>query len=107
MLHSYGGSALLMDMNMPVIASPLFLEKMEKNALNPENYIPFNENDGVFKLMKGSLKANWDFNWSNLNLPVLVMTGHYDRVFRIPEDIDELSNQIQIIKELRLKIVDI
>ena len=98
-----GGSALLMDMNMPVIASPLFLEKMEKNALNPENYIPFNENDGVFKLMKGSLNASWDFNWGGLDLPVLVMTGHYDRVFRIPEDIDELSNQIPNCKRVEIE----
>ncbi len=100
---SVGGSALLMDMNMPVIASPMFLDKMEKNALNPENYIPFNENDGVFKLMKGSLNANWDFNWRSLELPVLVMTGHYDRVFRVPEDIDELSSQISNCKRVEIE----
>ena len=31
---SYGGTSLLMDFNMPVIASPSFLEKMKRGASN-------------------------------------------------------------------------
>ena len=28
--------------------------------LNPDNYKPLDENSGIFKLMQGSLTADWD-----------------------------------------------
>ena len=96
----YGGTSLLMDFNMPVIASPSFLEKMKPNALNPKNYKKLDENSGIFKLMIGSLKANWDIDWSRIDVPVLIMTGHYDKVFRIPEDIDEIANSIKKVERI-------
>ena len=58
-----GGGALIMDMGMPVIASPKFLNKVKSNALLLENYKPLDKNDGIFKLMEGSLSANWSFDW--------------------------------------------
>ena len=97
---SYGGTSLLMDLNMPVIASPSFLEKMKPNALNPENYKGLDKNSGILKLMKGSLTANWDIDWSRIDVPVLLMTGHYDKVFRIPHDIDEIANLIKKIERI-------
>ena len=96
----YGGTSLLMDMNMPVIASPSFLEKMKPNALNPINYKGLEENSGIFKLMKGSLTANWDVDWSKIEVPVLIMTGHHDKVFRIPDDIDWISNSMKNVQRL-------
>ena len=96
----YGGTALLMDMNMPVIVSPSFLEKMKSNALNPSNYKGLEKNSGIFKLMQGSLTANWDIDWSKIEVPVLVMTGHHDKVFRIPDDIDQISNSMKNVQRL-------
>ncbi len=40
-----GGSALIMDMGMSVIASPKFLDKVNTNALDFENYKPLHKND--------------------------------------------------------------
>ena len=97
---SYGGISLLMDFNMPVIASPSFLKKMKPNALNPENYKGIDKNSGIFKLMKGSLTANWDIDWSKIDVPVLSMTGHYDKVFRVPNDIDEIAKSIKKIERI-------
>ena len=97
-----GGSALIMDMGMPVIASPKFLDKVKSNALNFENYKPLDKNDGIFKLMEGSLSANWSFDWSKINVPTLVMTGHLDKMFRIPEDIEELVKKIKNSKTIEL-----
>ena len=71
-----GGSSLIMDMGMPVIASPKFLDTVKSNALDFENYKPLKKNDGIFKLMEGSLFANWSFDWSEINIQTLVMTGH-------------------------------
>ena len=90
-----GGSALIMDMGMPVIASPKFLNKVKSNALIFENYKPLEKSDGILKLMEGSLSANWSFDWSKINVPTLVMTGHLDKMFRIPEDIEELVKKIK------------
>ena len=97
-----GGSSLIMDMGMPVIASPKFLDKVKSNALNFENYKPLKKNDGILKLMEGSLSANWSFDWSKINIPTLVMTGHLDKMFRIPEDIEELVNKIKNSKRIEL-----
>ncbi len=97
---SYGGISLLMDFNMPLIASPSFLEKMKPNALNPKNYRGLDKNSGIFKLMKGTLTTNWDIDWSKIYVPVLLMTGHYDKVFRIPKDIDDIANSIKKIKRI-------
>ena len=97
-----GGSALIMDMGMPVIASPKFLDKVKTNALDFENYKPLHKNDGIFKLMEGSLSADWSFDWSKINVPTLVMTGHLDKMFRIPEDIEELEKKIKNSKTIEL-----
>ena len=98
----YGGISLLMDFNMPVIASPRFLEQMKPNALNPNNYIGLEETSGIFKLMQGSLSANWDVDWSKINIPVLIMTGHHDKVFRVPSDIDDIVSTINNTKRVEL-----
>ena len=98
----YGGTSLLMDFNMPVIASPAFLEQMKPNALKPENYIGLEKDSGIFKLMQGSLSANWDVDWSKINIPVLIMTGHHDKVFRVPSDIDDIANTIKNTERVEL-----
>ena len=58
------------------------------------------ENSGILKLMKGSLTANWDIDWSKIEVPVLIMTGHHDKVFRIPDDIDWISNSMKNVQRL-------
>ncbi len=100
----YGGTSLLMDFNMPVIASPALLKKMKPSSLNPKNYKGLEESSGIFKLMQGSLTANWDLDWSNINIPVLIMTGHYDKVFRVPKDIDDIIRSIK--KTERIELTD-
>ena len=97
---SYGGTALLMDFNLPLIAGPEFLKRMKQNALKPERFKPMDKTSGIYKLMEGSLSANWDFDWANLNVPALVMTGHLDKVFRIPEDIDQITSIIPKVERL-------
>ena len=87
----YGGTSLLMDFNMPLIAGPDFLKKMKPKALNPKAFSPMDRTSGTFKLIEGSLSADWNFDWSKIDIPALVITGHKDGVFRVSEDIDNLS----------------
>ncbi len=98
----FAGTAIIMDMLMPVIASPDFLLKIKDNALNPANYKSLEFNNGINKLMKGGFTANWDFPWSDLDVNTMVMTGHYDKVFRVPEDINELIGLMK--KVIRIEI---
>ena len=52
--------------------------------------------------MEGSLSTNWSFDWSKINVQNLIMTGHLDKLFRIPKDIRDLMKKIKnpIILEL-------
>ena len=96
----FGGTQLIIDMTLPVIASPKFLSKMRENALKYENYLGLDDYNGVSKLMHGGYTTNWNFDWSKLDLPVLIMTGHHDKVFRIEEDINDLIKKIQNVRRI-------
>ena len=49
---------------------------------------------GLFRLMEGSLASDWDLPYEELALPVLLMTGRHDRIFRIDADIAELAARL-------------
>ena len=98
----FGGTSLILDMVMPMIASPKFLSKMKSNALKYENYLGLDDFDGVSKLMHGGYTTDWDFDWSKLNLPVLIMTGHYDKVFRIEDDINDLIKNVRNVRRIEV-----
>ena len=45
--------------------------------------------------MSGGFTTNWNFPWEDLDVSTLVMTGHFDKVFRVPEDINELISSMK------------
>ena len=98
----FGGTSLILDMTLPVVASPKFLSKMKDNALKYENYLGLDDYNGVSKLMHGGFTTNWDFDWGKLDLPVLVLTGHFDKVFRIEEDINDLIKRIKNVRRIEI-----
>lgn len=89
-----GGGRLVMTANMPMIASPDLLAKMYDATFTDEPFEAPSENDGLLRLMIGSLETNWNFAYEKLNVPVLILTGKFDRIFRIEEDIAELKTRI-------------
>jgi len=93
-LAKLGGGRLVMLANMPTIASPDLLAKMWDFSFSDEPYEQPVESDGLLRLMIGSLQTDWDIAYEKLNLPVLILTGKYDRVFRIDADINELKARI-------------
>jgi pimeloyl-ACP methyl ester carboxylesterase len=99
-LARIGGGRLVMTANMPVIASPKLMAQMWDTTFVDEPYEAPAENDGLFRLMLGSLKTNWDFPYEKLDRPVLLLTGLYDKVFRIDKDIAELKARIPDAGEL-------
>ena len=98
----FGGTSLILDMVLPMLASPKFLTKMKSSALKYENYLGLDDYDGVTKLMYGGYTTNWDFDWAKLELPVLIMSGHYDKVFRIEEDINDLIKNIKNVRRIEV-----
>ena len=98
----FGGTSLILDMVLPMLASPSFLSKMKSSALKYENYLGLDDYDGVTKLMQGGYTTNWDFDWKKLELPVLIMSGHYDKVFRIEEDINDLIKNLKNVKRIEV-----
>jgi len=100
-LARVGGGRLVMLANMPVIASPALIDRMWDTAMTDEPYAPPAATDGLFRLMEGSLEADWDLAYEKLALPVLLLTGEHDKVFRIDADIEELKARLPDAMEKR------
>ena len=98
-LAKIGGGRLVMTANMPVIATPDLLAEMWETTFSDEPYEAPGKTDGLFRLMVGSLDADWNVPYEMLDLPVLLLTGAYDRLFRIDTDISELKARIPNVKE--------
>ncbi|MDF1720653.1 MAG: alpha/beta hydrolase [Minwuia sp.] len=89
-----GGSRLMMEANLPMLVNPDQLVAMRPTMFPGTPYEPMSPDDGLFRLMAASVDTNWDFPWADLSLPTLVMTGLHDRVFRIEQDVVELTAMI-------------
>ncbi|MEO0360650.1 MAG: alpha/beta fold hydrolase [Pseudomonadota bacterium] len=84
-----GGVQMFMDAMFPMIVNPDFAAAARPNFLKG-GYAPLDPDHGHMNLMRNSPAADWDFDWSSLDLPVLSITGEHDRVFRDAEVIEEL-----------------
>ena len=89
-----GGTRLVMEANLPQLVNPDQLAAMRAGVFSGEPYQPMDRADGLYRLLEGSLATDWNFPWDKLKLPVLSMTGLHDRVFRVAQDVDELSAKI-------------
>ena len=100
-LARVGGGRLIMTANMPGLASPDLLNTMWDSTFSDEPYEVPPENDGLLRLMIGSLQTDWDLPYEKLDRPVLLLTGAHDRVFRIDADVAELKARIPKAEENR------
>lgn len=94
-LARLGGTRLVMEANLPQLVNPAQLAAMRPNVFGPEPYQPMDPADGLYRLLEGSIDADWDVPWEKLQLPVLSMTGLHDRVFYVAADVDELLGRIK------------
>ena len=86
-----GGMPLVMDVFRPSLCSPKELARLRPNRLVPGPYTPWPESHPRHRLGSGVRHANWDVQYEELDLPVLVLSGLHDRFFRIEEDVAELT----------------
>jgi pimeloyl-ACP methyl ester carboxylesterase len=83
-----------MEANLPQLVNPDQLAAMRSGVFGAEPYQPMDRADGLYRLLEGSLAADWDVAWEKLKLPVLSMTGLHDRVFYVARDVEELGARI-------------
>ena len=100
-LARVGGGRMVMTANIPVIASPDLITNMWDATFVEQPFEAPDPTDGLFRLMEGSLAAEWDFPYEKLTHPVLILTGEHDRLFRIDADVNELKGRIPDAKEKR------
>lgn len=93
-LARLGGSRLVMEANLPMLVNPAQLEAMRAGVFGPEPYRAADPADGLFRLLEGSLAADWDLPYERLRVPVLLMTGRHDRVFYVAEDFEAAAARI-------------
>ena len=84
-LAAHGGVPLFMDAMLPLLTGPAFTA-----AARPGEYAPLPPEHGHMNLMRHASAADWAVDWSRLDLPVLSITGHQDRVFLDAEVVDRL-----------------
>lgn len=90
-LAAVGGGRLVGEVYAPVLLNPDQLSATRPTAFAPEPYQAMEPSSGLYRLMQGSLETDWAFPWSTLAVPTLVMTGLYDRLFRVADDVAELT----------------
>lgn len=93
-LIGLGGMPLVLDVLRPVLSGVDQLEKMRASHLPEEGYTPWPTDHPRRRLAEGVKQAHWDIPWQDLDLPVLVMTGLHDRLFRIQADVDDLVDRL-------------
>ena len=98
-----GGAALLKDMMLPMLVNPQKINELRKEAFASDVYAPPPRTDGHVNLMRNSVLANWDFPWSDIQVPILVMTGMHDRVFLIEDDVKEILKSMQNATHLKFE----
>ena len=76
------------------------LAKLWDTTFAGEPFAPMDPKDGLFRLMAGSVSTDWDFAYQRLGPKVLLMTGRYDRLFRIDADVAELKARIPEAREI-------
>ncbi|HHI82921.1 MAG TPA: alpha/beta hydrolase [Rhizobiales bacterium] len=86
-----GGLDLLRDVYSPLLMNEQWLGEHRSEFLKDEDYLPLKAGDGAYDLLAAGRDADWNFDWSGLEMPVLNITGGQDRIFRDPAIIARLA----------------
>jgi 3-oxoadipate enol-lactonase len=98
-----GGTRLIMEANLPQLVNPEQLAAMRAGVFGAEPYQPMDRADGLYRLIEGSLAADWNFPWEKLKLPVLSMTGLHDRVFYVAAEVEALAARIARLQRVEFR----
>ncbi|MEM6942878.1 MAG: alpha/beta fold hydrolase [Pseudomonadota bacterium] len=85
-----GGIGLFLDALFPLLVNQEQAAKARAGFITEKPYEPLDPEHGHMNLMRHAGSADWAIDYAALALPVLVITGHEDRVFLEPEVVDRL-----------------
>lgn len=102
-LMAIGGTQLVHDAFRPVTVSSQELGHIRPRHLLPMPYEPMAEDHPRRRLAEAAKRADWDFAWSGLSIPVLVLTGMHDRLFRVQSEVDSIIGSMQMAREVRFE----
>lgn len=89
-----GGAEMIRDLMSPLIMSEPWQAENRSNCLVDEPYKPMDKDSGTYNLLSNARSADWDIAYEQLTMPVLLVTGRHDRVFRDPDDLATLAGRI-------------
>ncbi len=85
-----GGFPLLLDMFFPLLVGQETARSRRQAFLTGAAYKPEPKTSGHYRLMSIGGDVDWDLPYERLDLPVLVISGHEDRVFFDAAVVDRL-----------------
>lgn len=99
-----GGAELVRDIMTPLILNEDSLETLRADCLDETaGYQPLATGSGTLRLLSDARSADWGLPYESLKLPVLVVTGAHDRVFRDTVDIDRIIERIPNVQRLEFE----
>lgn len=101
-LMSMGGPQLVHDCFRPVTVGTAELARIRPKHL-PQHYTPMAEDHPRRRLAEAAKRADWGFDWAGLTVPVLVLTGMRDRLFRVQDEVDAIVATMTDAREVRFE----
>lgn len=101
-MSEVGGPMLMRDIMSPLIMNEGWLGENRDGCLGDDAYEPLSKDSGTYNLLSSARSTNWDFPYETLTMPVLVITGKHDRVFRDPVDVEALYARLPNAKHIEL-----
>ncbi len=89
-----GGPDLLRDLMSPLIMNEGWQAENRDMCLTDQGYEPIDQSTGVYNLLSSARSSDWNIPYEELTMPVLLITGIHDRVFRDPPVVDRLAARI-------------
>jgi len=102
-LSETGGGDLLRDVLSPLIMNEQWQEANREHCLGKDGYSPIDQSSGTYNLLSNARNTDWHFPYEQLTMPVLVITGIQDRVFRDPLDIDTIYARLPNARRLDMQ----
>ncbi len=90
-----GGPNMMREVLSPLIMGDAFLAANRDQMLAPTpDYVGLEPGSSMARLVDGMVETDWSFDYSQLTLPTLIVTGRQDRVFYDETDVTTLARTI-------------
>jgi len=86
-----GGLRLLRDVYLPLLFGEEWLARHRGEFLSPERYAPVSDDASELRLLDAGREAEWEIAWDGIRVPVVLLTGHQDRMFYDAQAVAELA----------------